>query len=343
LRPQPADLNATVAEVVAILRRTIDPRIGVEILPHPDLWTVKADPGQLSQVLMNLCLNARDAMPDGGRLVLETANAVLTHSQARVRMEGRPGEYVCLSVTDTGCGILPEIQPRIFEPFFTTKGPGKGTGLGLAMVFGIVQQHEGWIECQSEPGRGTTFSLYIPRLQDGLLTPSTTQIGSTDTHGRETVLLVDDEEMIRSLGRTILERYGYEVLLAEDGQEAVELYQRERDRIDLVILDLTMPRLSGHDAFRQLREIDPSVRVLFASGYSAEHLTADDPERVLGFVGKPYRPRELAQSVRSALERVRGAERDTCERANRETLGNGHALPHPSANGGCEAGGDTAP
>jgi PAS domain S-box-containing protein len=303
LRPQPTNLNATVDEVVTILRRTIDPRIDVEVQTEPNVWTVEADPSQMSQVLMNLCLNARDAMPDGGRLVLETANVVLTHDYARLQLDARPGEYVRLEVRDTGCGIAPELQARIFEPFFTTKGPGKGTGLGLSMVFGIIQQHQGWIECHSELGRGTCFSLYLPRHGAAETAPALLADANAPPRGKETILLVDDEEMIRNLGRTILERHGYEVVLAMDGQEAVEVYQREQTRIGLVILDLTMPRLSGQDALRELLRINPHVRVLFASGYSAEHLVETDHRRVLGFVGKPYRPRELAHCVRAALDK----------------------------------------
>jgi two-component system, cell cycle sensor histidine kinase and response regulator CckA len=198
-----------------------------------------------------------------------------------------------------------------------------------------VQQHDGWVECQSEPGRGTVFSLYIPRHGDAVLLQPSASAPASPVHGRETVLLVDDEEMIRNLGRTILQRYGYEVLLAEDGQDAIEVYERERERIDLVILDLTMPRLSGHDAFRQLMRINPDVRVLFASGYSAEHIATDQPERVLGFVGKPYRPRELAQSVRSALEKSRSIGRES-----------NAVKPRPnncSANGQHEAEGGASP
>jgi CheY-like chemotaxis protein len=239
--------------------------------------------------------------------VLETANILLTQDYARLRLDARPGDYVRLEVRDTGCGIAPEVRARIFEPFFTTKGLGKGTGLGLSMVFGIIQQHHGWVECHSEPGRGTCFSLYLPRHGDAEFTAETPADAKTTPRGKETILLVDDEEMIRNLGRTILQRHGYEVLLAVDGQEAVEVYQREQSRIDLVILDLTMPRLSGQDAFRQLFRINPSVRVLFASGYSAEHLIETGHSRGLGFVSKPYRPRELAQSVRAALDRSAAA------------------------------------
>ncbi len=303
LRPQPTNLHTCIEETVRILRRTIDPRITLEVHTAPELWTVQADPCQMNQVLMNLCLNARDAMPDGGRLLLETENVVLSEEYARAHLQARPGSFVRLAVQDTGHGILPEIRSRIFEPFFTTKGPGKGTGLGLAMVFGIIQQHQGWIDCSSEVNQGTCFSVYLPRHGQVSAPGSSPARAKRPAGGNETILLADDEPSIRTLGRTILQRYGYRVVLAEDGQEAVELFQREKERIDLVILDLTMPRLSGHDAFRQLLDIDPKTRVLFASGYSAEHVSAAEHERILGFVSKPYRPDDLAHMVRAALDR----------------------------------------
>ena len=209
-----------------------------------------------------------------------------------------------MRVEDTGHGIAPEIKQRIFEPFFTTKGPGKGTGLGLAMVFGIVKQHEGWIDCYSEVDQGTRFDIYLPRYCVPHETAAICAPAQLPCSGHETILLVDDEPMIRNLGRAILERYGYQVLLAEDGQQAVDIYRHGPESIDLVILDLTMPRLSGHDAFRQLLQLDPDVRVLFASGYSAEHVSEADHERLLGFVGKPYQPQDLARTVRSALDRA---------------------------------------
>jgi PAS domain S-box-containing protein len=303
LQPRPTNLNATVDEVVTILRRTIDPRIAVEVRTDSNLWTVLADPGQMSQVLMNLCLNARDAMPNGGRLSLMTSNVVLSEEYASHHLEASAGPYVRVEVSDTGCGMAAEVQTRIFEPFFTTKGPGKGTGLGLSMVFGIIQQHHGWVECESEHGQGTCFALYLPRHGDAECVRGEPQTASIAPRGKETILLVDDEEMIRDLGRTILERHGYEVLAAEDGRQAVEIYKRERARIDLVILDLTMPRLSGQDAFAQLTALNPDVRALFASGYSAENVSAVENGSILGFVGKPYSPQELAQKVRSALDK----------------------------------------
>jgi PAS domain S-box-containing protein len=302
LRPRSLSLNTTADEVLAMLRRTIDPRICLEAHRAADLGTVEADPGQMSQVLLNLCLNARDAMPEGGRLTIETANVMVEEGRERQQLGARPGPFVRLRVSDTGCGIPAEVRERIFEPFFTTKGPGKGTGLGLAMVFGIVQQHRGWVECASEVGRGTCFDVYLPRVPAAAEAPAAAP--APPAAGRETVLLVDDEEMIRKLGGAILRRYGYEVLLAEDGQRAVEVYRDQHARIDLVILDLTMPRLSGRDAFRRLLEVNPAVRVLFASGYSAEQLTDADQRKALGFVNKPYRPEELARVVRTVLDRV---------------------------------------
>jgi PAS domain S-box-containing protein len=303
LRPQPLSLNATVEEVLAMLRRTIDPRISLEPRRAEDLGLVEADPGQMTQVLLNLCLNARDAMPEGGRLVIETANVVVAEAPPRPHLGARAGAFVRLRVSDTGTGIAPELLDRIFEPFFTTKAPGQGTGLGLAMVFGIVQQHRGWVECASEVGRGSCFDVYLARavaLEARTAPPSAEE----PPPGRETVLLVDDEPMIRQLGGTILRRYGYQVLEAEDGQEAVDVFRQNADRIDLVVLDLTMPRLSGHETYRVLRELKPAVRVLFASGYSAEYLTEADREHAHGFVNKPYRAEELARLVREALDRV---------------------------------------
>jgi PAS domain S-box-containing protein len=305
----PTNLNACVEEAITLLRRVIDPRITIECRAAADLGTVRADPGQINQIVMNLCINARDAMPEGGRLMLETSNITLDEEFARLHLEARPGEFVRLRVADTGYGMPPQVRQRIFEPFFTTKEPGKGTGLGLAMVFGIVKQHEGWIDCYSEVGQGTRFDLYLPRtvafqtrpsgLRRALGNGSATE---SSRPGGETILLADDEPLIRNLGRTILERYGYRVLLAADGLEAVNLYRQQQESIALVILDLTMPRLSGRDAFRQLVQLDPEVRILFASGYSAEHVADTDGEHLLGFVGKPYHPRDLVQSVRTALE-----------------------------------------
>ncbi len=200
----------------------------------------------MNQVLMNLCINACDAMPDGGRLRIETGAYAVDEEHTQAVVEARTGAFIRLRVADTGSGIAPENLPRIFDPFFTTKQPGKGTGLGLAMVFGIVKQHEGWIECHSEPGRGACFDVYLPALAGPAeVGPAAAPTAALTAGHGEVVLLADDNEMLRLLGATILRHHGYRVLLAEDGQEAVETYEREGGRIDLIVLDLTMPRLSG--------------------------------------------------------------------------------------------------
>jgi signal transduction histidine kinase len=299
---KPTILNNSVLEVVAILGRTIDPRIVIETRLAPDLWLVQADPGQMTQVLMNLCINARDAMPEGGRLTLETANRVLSEDDARDRLEARPGEFVCLSVEDTGHGIPADVLPRIFEPFYTTKPPGQGTGLGLALVFGIVKQHNGWVECSSQPGRGTRFEVYLPRRAQTAADPPT-PAPAPPNRGQERVLVVDDNEMLRRLAATFLRRSGFEVLLAEDGPEALEVFGRERDKIDLILLDLTMPRLSGRETLRRLREIDPGVPVVLVSGFADTAQTSLAEEGAQGFVAKPYREHDLLHAVRAALDK----------------------------------------
>ncbi|OAI49359.1 hypothetical protein AYO44_06405 [Planctomycetaceae bacterium SCGC AG-212-F19] len=304
LRLKPTRPADCLREVADILRRSLDPRIAIEIRVPSDLWYVQGDQGALAQVLMNLCLNARDAMPDGGHLILEAANAALHDDASTQHMEARPGEFVRLRVRDTGCGIPPDILPRIFEPFFTTKERGKGSGLGLAMVFGIVKQHQGWVECTSKVNRGTCFDLYLPRSTQ-TAEPSAPPAASPAPAlgGGETLLVVDDEALVRNVGFTILRRYGYEVLLAEDGPQALDIYRREAARIRLVILDLTMPGMSGRDTLLHLRALDPAVQVLLSSGYSATSAAQPGEEGVLGFVQKPYRPQELAQAVRAALDK----------------------------------------
>jgi PAS domain S-box-containing protein len=306
LRPVPTPLLSCIDETVRILRRTVDPRIVLEARTAPDLWMVEADPAQINQVLLNLCLNARDAMPQGGQLLLEAVNVVLDDAYARQHVEAHSGEFVRLSVSDTGHGIPTEIRARVFEPFFTTKAPGKGTGLGLSMVFGIVKQHQGWVEFASEVNRGTRFDIYLPR-HELAATPNQPRpaVHPAPRGGDETILLADDEPMIRNLGRTILERYGYRVLLADDGVEAVEKYELHRASIRLVILDLTMPRLSGHDALQHLLQLDPDVRVLLTSGYSAEHLDQTYHADIAGFISKPFRPEQLARTVREVLDQMK--------------------------------------
>jgi CheY-like chemotaxis protein len=211
------------------------------------------------------------------------------------------GDFVRISVSDTGCGMTPEVRARMFEPFFTTKEVGKGTGLGLAMVFAIVRQHKGWIDCASEPGVGTRFDVYLPRAEPAREPRPAPAPAPAPARGHGTVLVVDDETWVRDLSRATLAAAGYTVLTATNGREAVELYAGRRDEIALVVLDLTMPVLSGQEAFRQLLALNPRVRVLFVSGYSTEQLTAWEQERMAGFLPKPFRPSELLVATEAAV------------------------------------------
>ncbi len=248
---------------------------------------------------MNLCLNARDAMPDGGTLTVETANA----DDAR-----RPGEaadepavaFVRVTVADTGVGMTEEVRAKIFEPFFTTKDVGQGTGLGLAVVYGVARAHGGWVDCSSEPGAGSRFDVYLPRgiTSDELprVQPEPNQVA----RGRgEAILVADDEPLVRALARHALERQGYRVLLAADGAEAVEVFRKERGHVALVILDASMPHMSGRQAFEAIRKIEPGVQVLFASGHAVTDVGTDAGT---GFLHKPYTPSSLAAAVRKALD-----------------------------------------
>ncbi|MBP3960757.1 PAS domain S-box protein [Gemmata sp. G18] len=317
----PVEPREALGEVLALLRHTVDPRIHLALEVDPDCPAVHADPTLLVQAIMNLGLNARDAMPDGGALTF-TAEPVNLHDADSCPAgwdDVRPGRYVRLAVSDTGTGMTPEVQARLFEPFFTTKGIGKGTGLGLPMVHGIVKQHHGWIEVHSNPGAGTRIELNLP-MSEMMATPSrahartplpipipapfpmltpSAPARTPIAPAPATILLVDDEQMIRDLGTAVLTRAGYRIITAEDGQEAVEVFERECADIALVILDVTMPRMSGSDASRHMIRIDPGVRILFSTGYSADDLAELDGSQ--GLLSKPYRPQELVAAVRAAL------------------------------------------
>jgi PAS domain S-box-containing protein len=303
LRMVPLDLGQTVHEALVILRHVIDPRIEIQVEKELNLWKILGDPAQMTSVLVNLCINARDAMPRGGKLTLRLRNRKIDEDYLRQHLSAAVGEYVELSVEDSGSGIPEEIRHRIFEPFFTTKPTGQGTGLGLAMVYGTINAHRGWIVCESEVHHGTRFELLLPKTEQTSEkeAPAPEPIKELAmTAENPAILIVDDESAIRLLARRILEMQGFRIFLAEDGVQAVELFRQQPSEISLVILDLTMPRMSGQDTFKALREIDPKVRVLFSSGYSSDQL--DDTTLDAGFITKPYRPDDLVRAVREALK-----------------------------------------
>jgi CheY-like chemotaxis protein len=264
----------------------------------------RADAGMLDQVLLNLVVNARDAMPGGGLLIIETGEKIITPPEAALLPDARPGRHVCLRVTDSGTGIAPEILPRIFDPFFTTKAPGKGTGLGLATVFGIVKQHGGSLVVESEVGRGTTLQVFLPATEAAALVPAASLQKSKPRGGTETILLVEDESGVRRLTRTVLERAGYQVLEARDGVEAQRIWQQHQHDIKLLLTDIVMPEgVNGRELAARLRLLNPKLRVVFTSGYSADiagQELALQPGQ--NFLQKPAMPDQILETVRRCLD-----------------------------------------
>ncbi|MFA6224567.1 MAG: PAS domain S-box protein [Desulfomonilaceae bacterium] len=298
----PVDLNQEITSVRSLLSRTIPKTINIDLHLEGNLESIKADPSQISQVLMNLGVNARDTMLDGGTLSIETTNIRLDEEYCKSHLEAKPGNYVALKLSDTGQGMDKETLSHIFEPFFSTKGPGKGTGLGLAIVHGIVKQHGGHINCYSEPGLGTTFTIYFPAIQaeQAMQTPA---FETTIPRGTETVLLVDDEDDIRGLGATLLSRFGYKVITANNGKEALEAYKREGERISLIVLDLIMPEMDGRKCLAEVLRVNPKAKIIIASGYSESGSAGGAMAGgAKGFVHKPYNMRQLLTTIREILD-----------------------------------------
>jgi len=298
---KPINLNKVVDETLKIIARTLDKSVEIETKLYPQLPTVDADAGQLQQVLLNLCVNAGDSMPAGGRLTIETNIEEISEEYAKVHIGAEPGQYILWSVSDTGIGMDERTRKRIFEPFFTTKEEGKGTGLGLSMVYGVIKNHGGYISVYSELGHGATFKIYLPISGK----PESEKLPETEKPhgGNETVLVVDDEESFRSLAKDALESHGYQVLLAVDGERAIDIYREQNGNIKLVILDMVMPKMGGHETFLRMRAFNPNVRVLLSTGYSQNGKAQEIMDSgVKGFIQKPYKIDALLLKVRSVLD-----------------------------------------
>ena len=300
---RPLDLNQEVEQVRNLLERTIPKMIEIELYLSETDAIVSADPVQVEQALMNLAVNAMDAMPEGGKIILETERAVLDEEFCKAHLGAKPGEYVLLSISDTGHGMNKEILEHVFEPFYTTKEVGKGTGLGLAMVYGIVKTHEGYILCYSELDSGTTFKIYLPVLVQSGHWREAGEGGDQLKGGDETILLVDDEKYIRELGVELMSDVGYKVLTATDGEGALQLYRKEQQRIDLVILDLVIPGMGGKKCYEEILKINPQAKILIVSGYSVNGPGKEAMEAgAKGFVGKPFDVSHMLKAVRDILD-----------------------------------------
>jgi PAS domain S-box-containing protein len=303
LSPRIIDLNDIMLNLDSLLRRLIGEDIEVLTVPARDLGSVKADPGQIEQVIMNLALNSRDAMPQGGKLTLETANVQLDEKYAGEHQPISAGNYVMLAVSDTGLGMSPEVQARVFEPFFTTKEVGKGTGLGLSMVYGIVKQSGGYIWVYSEPGSGTTFKIYLPRVDQPAESAGADKRPSSVQRGTETILLVEDDPQLRQLSSSVLAHCGYKVLTASSPEEGLEVCRANHQEIRLLVTDVVMPRMNGRQLAEQVLKISPQTRVLYISGYTNNaivHYGVLDPG--LWFLPKPFTLSALIAKVREVLD-----------------------------------------
>ena len=298
------DVNETILGVQKMLARIIRENIEFNLDLADGQLKVMADAGQIEQVLLNLTSNARDAMPEGGRLTISTRLQELDDEYVATYGYGEPGRYALITVSDTGHGMDAETQKKIFELFFTTKGIGEGTGLGLAISYGIIKQHNGYIKVYSEPGQGTVFKIHLPVVEESALPDKMAEVPDAAKGGNETVLVAEDDASLRKLTRIVLESYGYSVITAEDGEDAIAKFMENRDKIQLAILDMIMPKKSGKEASEGIRKISPQIKVLFVSGYTMDTVkTRELTESGFDFILKPIRPQDLLRKVRKILDR----------------------------------------
>lgn len=307
IEPQPVNLNHIVAELSRMLQRIVGEEVEVVTDLADELWYVEADPTHVEQVIVNLAVNGRDAMPKGGRLAIQTANQVLARMPDSLPPDARPGEYVVLCVSDTGVGMDDDIKAHVFEPFFTTKTQERGTGLGLPTVYGIVRQNGGYIGLESQVGQGTTFTIYLPRCEAGVAEAAGEATArpapAASAPGSETVLVVEDETAVLGLARQILEEQGYQVLVAGNGPEALQVGQEQGRIIDLLLTDVVMPGMNGRELAERLRPHQPGMKVLYMSGYSDDALASRNlPGRGLHFLAKPFSMDHLVRKVRAVLD-----------------------------------------
>ena len=305
LRPQVLQLGDVLADLQMLLRRLVGEKIELDLKHGRDLWLLKADLNQFEQVVVNLVVNARDAMPDGGKISLRTRNVTSAECALFRQPTLTAADYVAIEVEDTGTGIPADVMDKIFEPFFTTKEVGKGTGLGLSMVYGIVKQTGGWVFCESEPGRGTLFRIFLPRhiaqaeeapVRESIKAPA------TDLTGHGTILLVEDEEAVRAFGARALVSRGYTVLEAASGLEALDVVEANAGQIDLIVSDVVMPEMDGPTMFGELRKRGIMAKIIFVSGYAEDAFAKNLPEgQEFGFLPKPFTLKQLVEAVKGAL------------------------------------------
>jgi two-component system cell cycle sensor histidine kinase/response regulator CckA len=304
IHPRPLNLNYEVKQIEKLLERTIPKMISIELQLEENLKPVNADSGQLEQVILNIGVNARDAMPEGGGLTIKTENVQLTSTFCQRHLGATPGEHVLLSIADTGQGMDEDVREHIFEPFYTTKETGKGTGLGLAMVYGIIKNHNGYICCESNPDLGTTFNIYLPVIKADVETPEDDQQMLVSKGTGETILVIDDEEILRDLLENMLLRSGYSVIKARNGREGLKLYQKKIAEVDLVILDLILPGMGGKQVLAEILKLNPKAKVLVASGYFLDHNTKDDTiVGAKGFIKKPYDIKKMLDVIQKLVDK----------------------------------------